>query len=69
MNYIEALSENERYVISVIVNTWKEKSISDSDKYISVSDKLGIHLYELLNHLIQTNNPLAELVISRKNIE
>lgn len=56
MNYIEALSENERYVISVIVNTWKEKSISDSDKYISVSDKLGIHLYELLNHLIQTNS-------------
>lgn len=45
MNYIETLSKNERYIISVIVNTWKKESVSSSEKDISVSDQLGIHLH------------------------
>lgn len=55
MNYIETLSKNERYIISVIVNTWKKESVSSSEKDISVSDQLGIHLYELLYQLMQIN--------------
>lgn len=56
MNYLESLSDNERYIISEIVTGWREKSYSLPDKDISLSDKLGIHLYELLNRLLQKNS-------------
>lgn len=69
MNYLESLSDNERYIISEIVNRWEEKSNSLSHKDILVSDKLGIHLYELLNKLMIKNSVHTENIAYRIDIE
>ena len=52
MKYIDTLSEDERFIINLIVHTWKNKSTSDS---------LGIHFYELLNQLMLKNSIPTEI--------
>lgn len=69
MNYLESLSDNERYIISEIVSKWEEKSNSLSDKDILISDKLGIHLYELLNRLMLKNSIHIENIAYRIDVE
>lgn len=69
MNYLESLSDNERFIINEIVIGCKEKSISLFDKDMPVSDKLGIHLYELLGRLMQNNNIHTENIAYRIDVE
>lgn len=69
MNYLESLSDNERFIISEIVTGCKEKSISLFDKDMPISDKLGIHLYELLNRLMQNNSIHTEDIAYRIDVE
>lgn len=65
MNYLESLSKDERYIIREIVNNWKEKSATSFGSNISVSDKLGICLFELLNRLMLKNGIKAENISYR----
>ena len=60
MNYLESLSKDEQYIISEIVNKWKEKTATTFGSNIAVSDKMGICLYELLEHLMLKNGIKAE---------
>ena len=69
MNYLESLSKDERYIIREIVNKWKEKAVTVLDSDISVSDKLGVSLFELLNSLMLMKGVKASNITFRIDIK
>lgn len=69
MNYLETLSDNERFIVSEIINEWNKMSISLTDEDIPSYDRLGIHLYDLLNRLMLKNTIQTKSIDYQIDIE